>query len=350
MKANFFKHTVNFISPGKTSRDVLKQKDSWFVVIEHLKNYGIGECSIIPGLSIDNTHQIESKLKQVCDDISNGKEINYQDYDQFPALKFAVETAYKSLEGFNSPFRLFNSDFTNSGKGIQINGLIWMGEISFMQQQIKSKLNNGFNCLKLKVGSLEFESEINMLKNLRKEFSKKDLEIRLDANGAFSKDTALEKLKGLSDFSIHSIEQPIKPKQYDEMAKICELSPIPIALDEELIGVNLSSEREKLLDTINPHFLILKPSLLGGFKDSNEWINFAKKRNIKWWATSALESNLGLNAIAQWVSTKEIKLRQGLGTGMLFSNNIQSPLEIKGDRLFLNNDINWDLNFFNNNI
>ena len=288
MKASFFKHTLNFIIPGKTSRDVLSKKDSWFIVLNDVKNFGVGECSIIPGLSLDNIHKIESKLKQVCNDILNGKQINYESYDQFPALKFAIETAHQSLEGFNPPFHLFNSDFTNNEKGIPINGLIWMGEISFMQKQIKNKLNNGFNCLKLKVGSLEFESEINLLKNLRKEFSKKDLEIRLDANGTFSKETALEKLKRLSDFSIHSIEQPIKPKQFSEMAKICELSPLPIALDEELIGVNLSSEREKLLDIINPHFLILKPSLLGGFKDSNEWIHFAEKRNIKWWATSAL--------------------------------------------------------------
>ena len=350
MKATFFKHTLNFIIPGKTSRNVLLKKDSWFIIVKDVKSFGVGECSIIPGLSLDNVHKIESKLKQVCNDISNGKQINYESYDQYPALKFAIETAYKSLEGFNSPFHLFNSDFTNNGKGIQINGLIWMGEIVSMKKQIKSKINNGFNCLKLKVGSLEFESEINLIKNLRKEFSKKDLEIRLDANGAFTKETALEKLKRLSDFSIHSIEQPIKPKQFNEMAKICELSPLPIALDEELIGVNLSSERQKLLDTINPHFLILKPSLLGGFKDSNEWIHFAEKRNIKWWATSALESNVGLNAIAQWVSIKENNLRQGLGTGMLFSNNIKSPLEIEGDKLFLKNDKSWNINFFNKNI
>ena len=350
MKASFFRHTLKFIIPGKTSRDVLSKKDSWFLVLKDVKNYGIGECSIIPGLSLDNMHKIELKLKQACNDISKGKQINYETYDQFPALKFAIETAYHSLEGCDSPFHLFDSDFTNKKKGIPINGLIWMGDITFMNKQIKSKLDNGFNCLKLKVGSLEFESEMKLLKNLRKEFSKKDLEIRLDANGAFTNETALEKLKRLSDFSIHSIEQPIKPKQISVMAKICELSPLPIALDEELIGVNLSSEREKLLDTIKPHFLILKPSLLGGFQDSNEWIYFAEKRNIKWWATSALESNVGLNAIAQWVATKENILRQGLGTGMLFSNNIQSPLDIEGDELFIKNDKSWDLNFFNKNI
>ena len=350
MKATFFKHTLHFITPGKTSRNTLLKKDSWFLVLKKGSNYGIGECSIVRGLSLDNSDEIDLILSQVCEDISRGKQLNNKNYHLFPAIKFAIETAFKSLKNPTSPFQLFNSDFANSKKGIKVNGLIWMGEIAFMKKQIKSKLDNGFNCLKLKVGSLEFESEINLLKNLRKEFSKKDLEIRLDANGAFSNQTALEKLKRLSDFSIHSIEQPIKPKQFIEMAKICELSPLPIALDEELIGVNLSSEREKLLDTIKPDFLILKPSLLGGFMDSNEWIYLAEKRNIKWWATSALESNVGLNAIAQWVSTKENSLRQGLGTGMLFSNNIQSPLEIEGDELFLKNDKSWNLNFFNKKI
>ena len=350
MKATFFKHTLHFITPAKTSRNTLLKKDSWFLVLKKESNYGIGECSIIRGLSLDNPDEIELILSQVCEDISRGKQLNNKNYRLFPAIKFAIETAFKSLENPSSSFQLFNSDFTNIKKGIKVNGLIWMGDIKFMQDQIKIKLKNGFNCLKLKVGALEFQSELELLSNIRKEYSNSDLEIRLDANGAFGKDEAIEKLKKLSEFSIHSIEQPIKPKQLCEMAKICELSPLPIALDEELIGVNLSVQREKLLDIIKPHFLVLKPSLLGGFKDSNEWIYFAEKRNIKWWATSALETNVGLNAIAQWVSTKENNLRQGLGTGMLFYNNIQSPLEIEGDELFLKNDKSWDLNFFNKNI
>ena len=346
MKASFFKHTLNFTMPGKTSRDVLSKKDSWFLVLKKNENYGVGECSIIPRLSLDNVDQIESELNQLCKDFSMGNQINIDKYDLFPALKFSIETAFLSLKRNNSPFHLFDSDFTNKQKGIFINGLIWMGDIEFMEKQIRIKLKNGFNCLKLKIGGLDFETEMSLIKKLRQKFSPDDLEIRLDANGAFCKNNALEKLERLGNFSIHSIEQPIMPNQQQEMAKLCELSPIPIALDEELIGVNLSSEREKLLDTINPHFLIVKPSLLGGFKDSNEWIHFAEKRNIKWWATSALESNVGLNSIAQWVSTKNNELRQGLGTGMLFSNNIQSPLCIEKDAIFLKEHKKWDLNFF----
>ena len=289
-------------------------------------------------------------MSQVCEDISRGKQINNKNYHFFPAIKFAIETAFKSLENPSSSFQLFNSDFTNSKKGIKVNGLIWMGDIKFMKDQIKIKLENGFNCLKLKVGALEFQSELELLRNIRKEYSNSDLEIRLDANGAFRKDEAIEKLKKLSEFSIHSVEQPIMPKQLQEMADICELSPISIALDEELIGIHSTFERQRILDIISPHFLIIKPSLLGGFKDSDNWIALAEERKINWWATSALESNLGLNAIAQWVSTKKNNLRQGLGTGMLFSNNIQSPLEILKDEIFLNANKNWDYNFFKKHI
>ena len=350
MKATFFKHTLQFITPGKTSRNTLLKKDSWFLVLKKEANYGIGECSIIRGLSLDNSDEIDLILSQVCEDISRGKQINNKNYHFFPAIKFAIETAFKSLENPSSSFQLFNSDFTNSKKGIKVNGLIWMGDIKFMKDQIKIKLENGFNCLKLKVGALEFQSELELLRNIRKEYSNSDLEIRLDANGAFSKDEAIEKLKKLSEFSIHSVEQPIMPKQLQEMANICEFSPISIALDEELIGIHSTFERQRILDIINPHFLIIKPSLLGGFNDSDNWIEIAEEKKINWWATSALESNLGLNAIAQWVSTKKNNLRQGLGTGMLFSNNIQSPLEILKDEIFLNANKNWDSYFFKKNI
>ena len=346
MKATFFKHTLQFITPGKTSRNTLLKKDSWFLVLKKGSNYGIGECSIVRGLSLDNSDEIDLILSQVCEDISRGKQLNNKNYHLFPAIKFAIETAFKSLENPTSPFQLFNSDFANSKKGIKVNGLIWMGDIKFMQDQIKIKLENGFNCLKLKVGALEFQSELELLRNIRKEYSNSDLEIRLDANGAFGKDEAIEKLKKLSEFSIHSVEQPIMPKQLQEMANICELSPISIALDEELIGIHSTFERQRVLDIINPHFLIIKPSLLGGFKDSDNWITLAEERKINWWVTSALESNLGLNAIAQWVSTKKNNLRQGLGTGMLFSNNIESPLEILKDKIFMNANKNWDFNFF----
>ena len=222
-----------------------------------------------------------------------------------------------------------------------------MGDIKYMRSQIIEKINRGFSCIKIKVGALKFESELQLIKEIRRDFTQGDLEIRLDANGAFKINEALEKLERLNEFSIHSIEQPIKKNHWQEMAKLCELSPIPIALDEELIGINLS--KAELLDTIKPDYLILKPSLLGGFTECDNWISLAKENGIKWWATSALEGNVGLNAIAQWVYTKNSKIRQGLGTGMLFKNNVNSPLEISADSIYLNEDKEWDLNFFNKN-
>ena len=246
-----------------------------------------------------------------------------------------------------SPFKINDTNFSNFQDKIKINGLVWMGDIKFMRSQIIEKVNRGFSCIKIKVGALKFESELQLIKEIRRDFTHKDLEIRLDANGAFKINEALEKLERLNEFSIHSIEQPIKKNHWQEMAKLCELSPIPIALDEELIGINLS--KAELLDTIKPDYLILKPSLLGGFKECDNWISLAKENGIKWWATSALEGNVGLNAIAQWVYTKNSKLRQGLGTGMLFKNNVNSPLEISADSIYLNENKEWDLNFFYKN-
>ena len=346
MKASYFKHNLKFKIPGKTSRNVLSEKPSWFLLIENENKIGIGECSIIPGLSIDNIKNINLKLKQVCEKISSGKIIEDKEIEDYPAIKFAIETALRDLNYFDEPFKLFDSSFSNFNDSIRINGLVWMGDIEYMETQIRSKINYGFNCIKIKVGALDFESEFEMIKKIRKKYLEKDLEIRLDANGAFEKDNALEKLKRLSNFSIHSLEQPIKPNQWHEMAKLCQMSPIPIALDEELIKV---SEKDVLLETVNPQFLIIKPSLLGGIEESNRWIDLAEKRNIKWWVTSALESNVGLNVISQWVYAKGNNMRQGLGTGMLFKNNINSPLEIHRDTIFLNQNKKWDLNFFKQN-
>ena len=344
MKASYFKHNLKFKIPGKTSRNVLSEKPSWFLLIENENKIGIGECSIIPGLSIDNIKNINLKLKQVCEKISSGKIIEDKEIEDYPAIKFAIETALRDLNYFDEPFKLFDSSFSNFNDSIRINGLVWMGDIEYMETQIRSKINDGFNCIKIKVGALDFESEFEMIKKIRKKYLEKDLEIRLDANGAFDSTDALEKLKRLNEFSIHSVEQPIKTNQWQEMAHLCEFSPIPIGLDEELIGIY--SNRKSLLETINPEYLILKPSLLGGFKDCDNWISLAKEKEIKWWATSALEGNVGLNAIAQWVYTKNNKLRQGLGTGMLFKNNVNSPLEISADSIYLNENKEWDLNFF----
>ena len=343
MKAYFFKHNLEFNIPAKTSRDVLYEKPSWFIVIQNQNKIGIGECSIIPGLSLDKLDDIESKLEYVCKIISSEKDLDPNELSEYPAIKFALETAQKDLV-LEKPFKLFDSHFSNYSDSIKINGLVWMGDIKYMQSQVIQKINSGFSCIKIKVGALEFESELELIKRIRADFSNHDLEIRLDANGAFETKDALDKLNRLSEFSIHSIEQPIKINQWHEMANLCESSPIPIALDEELIGIN--SDRKNLIETINPAYLILKPSMIGGFQQCEEWIEVIKEKNIKWWVTSALESNVGLNAIAQWVYSKNNELRQGLGTGMLFKNNINSQLEIAGDTIFLNQKKKWDLNFF----
>ena len=333
--------------PSRTSRDVLYNKPSWYLVMKDQKRIGIGECSIIPGLSLDSFDDIETKLDYICREISSGNKLDIEEFNDYPAIKFALETALKDFNFSESPFKINDSNFSNFKDKIKINGLVWMGDIKFMRSQIIEKVNRGFSCIKIKVGALKFESELQLIKEIRRDFTHKDLEIRLDANGAFKINEALEKLERLNEFSIHSIEQPIKKNHWQEMAKLCELSPIPIALDEELIGINLS--KTKLLNTIKPDYLILKPSLLGGFTECDNWISLAEEKEIKWWATSALEGNVGLNAIAQWVYTKSSKLRQGLGTGMLFKNNVNSPLEISADSIYLNENKEWDLNFFYKN-
>jgi o-succinylbenzoate synthase len=342
LKAEVIKHPLIFKQAGKTSRGVLTEKDSWFIKVYDIDNpaiFGIGECSILKKLSFDDRPDLQ---KKILDFANNINENNEKDLLEFPAINFAIEIALIDLKNHGKRI-LFPSDFTSSKKSIPINGLIWMGKTDFMRQQIKKKIESGFTCIKLKIGAIDFNTELNIIKEIRKEFSANDIEIRVDANGAFHLDKALEKLNKLAELELHSIEQPIMAGQIDDMARLCEFTPLPIALDEELIGVFASSEKENLLEEIKPHYIILKPSLLGGFEQSEEWIHYAKQKNIGWWATSALESNIGLNAIAQWVFTLENKMQQGLGTGQLFTNNIPSPLEINKGTLHYSQNLNWDL-------
>jgi len=243
-----------------------------------------------------------------------------------------------------SPFELFPSEFTKGEKSIPINGLVWMGTKEFMKIQIKEKISSGFSCIKMKIGAIDFDTELELLTSIRKEFSSKDIELRVDANGAFTPKEALEKLKHLSALEIHSIEQPIKQGQFEEMALLCEQTPLPIALDEELIGVFSETKKEEILQIIQPQFIILKPSLIGGFQGSTEWIEKAIKYNVSWWITSALESNVGLNAIAQFTYTLQNKMPQGLGTGGLYANNFEAPLEIEKGNLHYNNLKKWNFN------
>jgi len=346
MKASFKKHILKFIIPGGTSRGVLKNKTSYYIILNDQKsNVGFGEVSIIKNLSIDdNETLLENKLSQLMGMIMQNNEVPKSFFNGFPSLLFAYETAILSLKSKNS-FNLFPSIFSAGEKGQRINGLIWMGDSDFMISQIKIKLDAGFSCLKLKIGALNFQEELKILKSIRQSFSPEVLEIRVDANGAFNSNEALEKLNLLSKFNVHSIEQPIRQGQWLEMADLCKVTPIPIALDEELIGISKNRQTE-LLEMIKPQYIILKPSLLGGFEMCDNWIEKANKQKVDWWLTSALEGNIGLNAIAQYAFTKNNLLPQGLGTGQLYSNNISSPLTIIGEEIWYLPNSKWDLSFF----
>lgn len=345
LTARYFRHDLSFIKPAGTSRGVLYEKPSWFLVLSNGSHTGVGECSVIPGLSPDDVDSIEHKLSDLCVQINN---LNKLDFDvfftSFPALRFALEMALKDLEN-KSDFLIYKSPFSSGEEAIQINGLIWMGDRERMLEQISDKLKQGFACIKLKIGAINWDDEKSLLEFIRTNYGKDQIELRVDANGAFSAEKAPEILKVLADLDIHSIEQPIKAGQWNKMAALCGETPCPIALDEELIGIENKSEKIALLNTIKPQYIILKPSLVGGFKHSEEWITLAEERGIAWWATSALESNVGLSAIAQWTAILKNDMPQGLGTGALFHNNIDSPLFLKGDQLYYGQGI-WDTKIF----
>jgi o-succinylbenzoate synthase len=304
----------------------MTQKETWFLLLEQDGRVGIGECGLFRGLSADDVPDYEQRLKEVCCTLEaeNGPyDANLAD---FPSIQFGLEQANYSLAA-PDPYVLFPSDFTSGNQAIPINGLVWMGSEKFMLSQVREKIEAGFRCIKLKIGALDFNMELDLLRSIRMEHPPTEIELRVDANGAFSRADAMEKLKRLSEYGLHSIEQPIPAGQWEAMAGLCATTPIPIALDEELIGVNSVTEKRTLLQTIEPQYLILKPSLLGGYVACDEWIHLAEERGAGWWVTSALESNIGLNAIAQWTFIKQPALAQGLGTGSLFTNNFQSPLQ-----------------------
>lgn len=345
LKAFFKKHTLRFIRPGGTSRGVLTEKNSWYIIVyddSRPEKKGIGECSVLPKLSIDDRPDFEQKLNEVVQGIERYTYWLEEGLATFPAIRFGLETAMKDLLA-ETPCVLFPSEFTSGKESIPINGLIWMGPFADMYRQIQEKTEQGFDCIKLKIGAIDFEEELELLKKIRHEFPEKDIELRVDANGAFAPEEALEKLKRLSEWQLHSIEQPIRQGQWEEMARICAFSPVPVALDEELIGVHKQEKIREMLDIIKPQYIILKPSLLGGWKQSELFIGEAGKRNIGWWVTSALEGNIGLNAIAQWTFTLNNKMYQGLGTGQLFENNIPSPLVIRDGSLYYDIDKPWNV-------
>ena len=344
MKATYHKYLLQFKRPSETSRGVMTEKETWFIVLEKEGKKGIGECGILRGLSIDDRPDYEEKLRWTCANIHLGENQLWEALIEFPSIQFGVEMAFQSL-ACESPFLLFPSDFTNGKKSIPINGLVWMGEESFMKQQIEEKLADGFRCVKLKIGAIDFDAELELLRFIRQHFTPEQVEIRVDANGAFDSHLALNKITQLSEFEIHSIEQPIKKNNTDSMADLCKTTPIPIALDEELIGVFSLEEKEVLLQKIKPQYLILKPSFIGGFRGTKEWISLAEKHQIRWWITSALESNIGLNAIAQFTFLQHNLMPQGLGTGALYTNNFDCPLQVSQGQLWYKKDADWDCDF-----
>jgi O-succinylbenzoate synthase len=340
--ASYQKYILNFKRPSGTSRGVMTEKETWFIVLEQGGKKGIGECGILRSLSADDRPDYEEKLQWTCDNINRGKEWLWKALIEFPSIQFGVEMAFQSLMS-ETPFLLFSSAFTNGNKPIDINGLVWMGEETFMKQQIEEKLADGFRCIKLKIGAIDFDKELQLLRFIRQYFTPEQVEIRVDANGAFSLNEALYKINQLSEFKLHSIEQPIQKSNTDSMSELCKTAPFPIALDEELIGVFSVEEKEKLLLKIKPQYIILKPSFVGGFRGTQEWISLAEKHKIGWWITSALESNIGLNAIAQWTFLLNNTMPQGLGTGALYTNNFDCPLQVKQGKLWYNSDLSWSL-------
>lgn len=342
LKAAYTPYSLIFKEPAITSRETMTRKDTYFVKIWDDSSpdlFGIGECALFKGLGADDKPDYEARLSEACRTVDS---LSLSDLNDYSSIRFGFETALNDLKngGQRSPFP---GAWSRGKKSFVINGLVWMGDRRTMVRRVRQKLGAGFTCIKFKIGGIDFDEEVSMISEIRKEFSIGDLEIRLDANGSFSPDNAIKKLNVLAEFGIHSIEQPIRSGQWQDMRRICASSPIDIALDEELIGVNTTALKRELISQIKPSYIILKPSLCGGFAGADEWISIAENASVGWWATSALESNIGLNAIAQWVDNHNPVMPQGLGTGQLYVNNIPSPIMQNGERLYYDSDQKWEI-------
>lgn len=351
LTARAFPYRLIFKKPGGTSRGVLHDKISWMLVLEDENGkIGRGECGPLKGLSYDDRPDFGSRLTRLCEQFNAGQWAVFEEsLADYPSMQFGFEMALRDYtQGGNMV--LYPSAFTSGQVPIDINGLIWMGTAKEMERQIADKITDGFSCLKLKVGAIDFEQEVELLTDIRSSFPVAELELRLDANGAWSPAEVRQKLDLLAKLDIHSIEQPIRAGQTTAMAELCRQTPIPIALDEELIGHFEAAEQKDLLQNIQPAFIILKPTLLGGFEASEKWIQLADNLNIQWWVTSALESNVGLNAIAQWSATLGSPLPQGLGTGGVYTNNFNCPLVVEKGQLNFRAEQAWDLTTFHDNL
>ncbi len=334
LAAAYSNYLLHFKVPSGTSRGILTDKETFFIRVweeARPERAGWGECALFRGLSAEDAPDYEEKLRQVCRDIGR---LRVEELEDWSSIRFGVEMALADLRNGGKGI-YFPSAFTEGKRKIEINGLIWMGDRHTMMRRIEEKLQAGFRCIKLKIGAIDFEAELALLAFIRKKYDRGKIELRVDANGAFSPQEALRYLRALSVYDLHSIEQPLRAGQWGETAALCRESPVPIALDEELIGVNGLAGKKALLDTIRPAFVVLKPALAGGFGGAEEWIRLCRERNIGWWVTSALESNIGLNALAQWTATLNNSMPQGLGTGELYTNNIPVSLCREGRYLYL---------------
>lgn len=333
---------LHFLQPAGTSRGVYNTRLSFYLKLtsdEQPDVVGVGECATLPDLSCDAMppNEYERKLRTFCDEYERTGVIDYEAMRAYPSMLFGLETAVAQLNAKGS-LNFFNTPFGRGEEGIPINGLVWMGTFEEMFERLEAKLKAGFRCIKIKIGAIDFDRELQLIRHIRSTFSRNNVELRVDANGGFTPEEALSRMEALVQYDIHSIEQPIKQHQWTEMARLCTTTPLPIGLDEELIGVNERQKKIELLDTIRPQYIVLKPSLHGGMAGTEEWIQLARKRNIGSWITSALESNIGLNAIAQLTASiygTNIRHAQGLGTGQLFADNIEMPLKVLGDKLWI---------------
>lgn len=337
-KVDIKPRTFHFKQPAGTSRGVYTERQSWLLILtstDQPGREGIGECAPLHDLSCDYSLDYEDKLRAFCDDFEREGHIDYGRMSEYPSMLFGLETALASFEA--GSFKLFDTPFSRSEEGIPINGLVWMGSYDEMLSRLEEKLSAGFHCVKLKVGAIDFERELDLVKRVREHFSPSDVELRLDANGGFTPDEALYKLELLSQYAIHSIEQPIKPRQWSYMAQLCRESPLPIALDEELIGITEPQMMKYMLNVVRPAYIVIKPSLHGGMRGAMQWVDAAQECCAGSWITSALESNIGLNAVAQLAAKvygPRVTMAQGLGTGQLFIDNIETPVRINGDKLY----------------
>ncbi len=337
--ARWSRYRLIFKERATTSRESMTCKDTYFVHVWHRERpelCGVGECALFRGLSADDFPEYEDELDRSC------KHIDQVDVSAIPysSIKFGIETAMLDLQN-GARRMIFDTPWSRGDNAININGLIWMGDRDTMLSRLKTKIDEGFKCIKIKIGGINFDEELSLLQFIRYHYSKDEVTIRLDANGAFTPDNALEHLERLAKYDIHSIEQPIKQGQPKAMARLCKDSPIAIALDEELIGISDEVRRHEILEGIRPQYIILKPTLCGGIDGTKAWIEDANTSGVAWWITSALESNVGLNAIAQLTACYKPDMAQGLGTGMLYVNNIDSPLTLVGERLKYDTKKTW---------